>query len=158
MFFRILLLVSIAVIQWLIQSVFLVDGPAGKIYIHHVNLVKRRNIHHFLNSAQHAHAWVFRRYRLCFSEHVSSDTGCTCFACSVAELCLSLATPWTVACQGVFQARMLEWVVMASSKLSLALLHRHVGSLSLCQIPGLFFFLLHVLMTVLERKNYSRDN
>ena len=43
-------------------------------------------------------------------------------ACSglVAKPCLTLVTPWTVACQaplsmGILQARILEWVTMLSS-------------------------------------------
>ena len=53
---------------------------------------------------------------------------CTCFAlfppcaglCLVAQPCLTLSTPWTVAHQaplsvGILQARILEWVALHSS-------------------------------------------
>ena len=44
-----------------------------------------------------------------------------CAVCLVAQSCLTLATPWTVAHQallsmGVLQARILEWVAMPSSR------------------------------------------
>ena len=54
---------------------------------------------------------------------------CTCFAlfppcaglCLVAQPCLTLSTPWTVAHQaplsvGILQARILEWVALHSSR------------------------------------------
>ena len=43
-----------------------------------------------------------------------------CMLCLVAQVCLTLSTPWAAACQaplsmGLLQGRILEWVGMPSS-------------------------------------------
>ena len=61
----------------------------------------------------------------------------------VAKLCLTLATPWTVACQaplsmGILQARILEWVAIS---FSINNVYMHIYNI--CYIPVVMSSILY---------------
>ena len=64
----------------------------------------------------HIHVYIHRHTHSCTYIH-------TTLHAKWLQLCLTLVTPWTVACQallvhGILQARILEWVAMPSSRRS----------------------------------------
>ena len=71
----------------------------------------------------HSEELFWKRLALCFSREAGRRRDCTCVCVCVCVRVRSwlFVTPWTAACQaplsmGIFQARILEWIAMPSSR------------------------------------------